>query len=365
MPIYFHDTLQAALHDVRDDDRSSQWLHNAYLRLVSRNVKNINIGHTLRGTIEEIRIKNTAPDDLYGDPDDWADNTAIRLKQNGNRAFDRQPDNLYTPIFWGLLITATFTLCIALRDTVRGYTTDYLWWMLSPLFLGSVATSTYMAYIAVLRRAGFAKACVTIIPSMLVIYVAWWISINPYGVLSISVSTSWHAIAIFIYFVLAAIVYWRRNELREQEADLDFVISPEEWEEEFISTLYERGSLGDCGAKKQIDQVHQKIERTGESPIELWGNPVSYARALNRNPSLPILRQVILLSILTLHCAIYAYVVHQFSKGQLAKVASGSTTIAFLLLCALALVTGYRAFIWWRTRKSPHTHSLDGVEYFF
>ncbi|MFJ3032346.1 hypothetical protein ACIP5Z_09355 [Rothia terrae] len=365
MPIYFHDTLQAALHEVRDDERSTEWLHNAYLRLVSRNVKNINIGHTLRGTIDEIRTKNTAPYDLYGDPEDWADSTAIRLKQNGNRAFDRQPDNHYTPIFWGLLITATFTLCIALRDTIREYATDYLWWMLSPLFLGTVATTTYMAYIAVLRRAGFARACVTIIPSMLVIYVAWWMSINPSGVLATSVSTSWHAIAIFIYFALAALVYWRRNELREQEADLDFVISPEEWEEEFVSTLYERGSLGDRGAKEQINQVHQKIERTGESPIDLWGNPVSYARALDRNPSLPILRQVILLGILTLHCAVFAWIVHDFNKGQLEKVASGPVTIAFLLLSALVIVTAYRAVIWWRARKSPRAHTLDGIEYFF
>lgn len=365
MPVHFHDTLQASLREVRTDQESSQWLHDAYIRLVSRSVKNFNIGTTLRSAISEMQLKNASPYDLYGDPDDWADKTARTLGYTGDRAFDRQPDNFYLPIFWGLMIAASLTFLLAIRDTAVGLNRASLGWMLTPLIVGVLTSASYITYTAVLRRKGFSFAALTAIPSMLVVYLHGSLMLAPESWLARPVVTSWHAIGIFIYFCLAGLVLWRRNDLQEQEYDLDFIISPEEWEEEFIGTLNERGSLGDKAVKEALAQVHQSVKDKAEEAIYLWGNPVSYGRALNRDPSLPMRRHAILLGTLTVFLGVYAFTTYQRVHGLTGHQAWAPFLVAFFLFAVILLLTTYRAVRWSKTRRENAVLDLKDSEYFF
>lgn len=294
----FFSTLLHELEDASTHPESDvHWIQVAAYDMFSSQVKNIYIENELRNLLYEIQTTGKSLEDLHGDPHVWTRNAVLDLQTYGRRAFDKLSDGLYLPLAIGTAATAALSALFVLLDIIERYDASVITWAIIPLYAGSVVTSAYIAYIAILRRFGFNPALIVFLPMILAVYLLDEAIDRDLGIFDIGIPTVAHSISIFVCGIVCFWAYRHYEENKLWDLSTSKQLTVEQWEDRFIATLYERALFSDKKTKAIVNMTLDIIEVSEETPMRMWGNPVSYARSLSHNTSRAIGRQVFFIAI--------------------------------------------------------------------
>lgn len=322
------------------------WLQAAAHDMFSSQVKNIYIENEFRNLLYEIQTTGESLEDLHGDPHVWARNVVMDLRTYGRRAFDKLSDGFYLPLTIGSALTAALSVLFTVLDLLEGFDEAVISWAIIPLYTGVIVTSAYIAYIAILRRFGFKAALVVFLPVMFAVYVLNEASKKEGGVFDIGILTTTHSFSIFACGIVSFWAYRHYEDNKMWDFSSSSRMTVEQWEDRFISTLYDRALFSDKETKVIVNKTLDIIEESDETPMRMWGNPISYARSLSQDTSRAIGRQVFFIAIATLlliSYGIWVFISSQVTQGPQIVVSIMIAVLVSLLLSRIKRMQRERA----------------------
>lgn len=349
-----HDALFAARHEEAD----VEWADRAFVHMGFAAVRLDQVELLLSEVAAAVRASQEGPQDLFGDPTDWADERMRELRESGLDVFE---DSLlmgpreFTTTTFGLAsgLSALFFLS-QLLDLVLGGEEGPTG--LSPGFavLPLLIAAALMLLITVFKRATprFRFPVVIALCAGTVVLASAGIAgiLVPLAQSGLEAGWLWTILLVPLYAVLAWTIatLWRAPKnsspppltMRQilDSADLN----DSAWVQRARAALRHRGDLSDARIDAALDEARGHAADSGSSLLGEFGSPEGYAQKLPRDRATIPRRMTLFYAVLAVLWLVLA-VVHA-SDAHWTATGSLVAPAALMLLCAGWAVGSARAW---------------------
>lgn len=314
----------------RSVQEDSAWADNAFIRMVTLDVKIALVEAALTEAAAVVREAQAPPEELFGPAREWAEDQLDELKREGIDAVERPLRLSFREVVVYSLGSATAVsvlMCAALLLRLGGDMPRFTIGLgLMPWLISLVTLALISVYTRASERYSFVKAVVISVGLIVVGAAAIASIIVPLGQDGPEGSIFWATALVPGYALLCFIVskLWPGPQEGRGAAveDIDSAtsLSDDQWLTRARQALRGRGDLGEDRISQAIAEISEHADEQGSSLITEFGRPEGYAQSLPANPRVKQRRLALLyagMAALWLVLALVTWADHQWNPTWL------------------------------------------------
>ncbi|WP_407568111.1 hypothetical protein QK900_07840 [Arsenicicoccus dermatophilus] len=275
----------ARFRAVRDRAEDEEWATEAWLALVLRgHVEVAAAEHALGEVLELVRSSGEGPEELYGPPDRWAEDTLRRWAAEGSDAIQDPPTRWRDLPQVAAVAAVGVTLVCALVCVLRTeWSIDWtLAWVLFP-FLGSVvalgAITTWESVVTRWSTTWGAAAVLVVIAAGSLGIAALFAVTDPRPLAHASIG--WH---LPLAAAHAALAWLLGRVIPDPGPEQARPLTDEAWVHDLARILRTRGELPEPQVGRVLEDARAHGQQTGAPLVEEFGSPAAYAAQVCPRP---------------------------------------------------------------------------------
>ncbi|WP_409485403.1 hypothetical protein [Arsenicicoccus dermatophilus] len=339
----------ARFRAVRGRAADEDWAGEAWLALVLRGHVGVEAAdHALGEVLELVRSSGEGPEELYGPPDRWAEDTLRQWAAEGSDAI-QDPPTRWRDLPQVAAVTAVgVTLVCALVCVLRTeWTIDWtLAWVLLP-FLGSLvslgAITTWESAVARWSTTWGAAAVLGVIAAGSLGIAALFAVTDAHPLAHASIG--WHLPLAAAYAALAWVL---GRVIPDPGPEQTRPLTDEAWAHDLARILRTRGDLPEPQVGRVLEDARAHAQQTGAPLVEEFGSPAAYAAQVSPRPIVRARRSAIFQTGVLALCAWLAS--EQLVDASHPWPARVCFWLALACLAFLAIRT------WWQVLPRGRTH---------